>query len=343
MSSGRREKQALKALVEFGTALRDRDRAGLRPAGLCRRRGAVQPAPPARARADGRAPESCGATDSSLQEETTQELATLARQLDGRPWREVVEKLRDEYAASPVSCWRSIGRKSNGPAGFVTERGLRHGAEERSGRGAYAGLSGRRWCPSRPTSRRRSICRSHRAGSMSPSPIPSCRPRLWPSSAGAIAATRIPVMVAHEAYPGHHLHLVTLQGLESEVRRHVWSPIMVEGWALYCEQLMEETGYYQTDRGAAVPAGQSAVASHPGGARCGPAHPRHDAGRSGGLYGGAPADRAVQRRSRSPAILRLAHIPAVLCGRPAGAAAACDSHTSEADRGGYLRRYFTMR
>jgi uncharacterized protein (DUF885 family) len=54
------------------------------------------------------------------------------------------------------------------------------------------------------------------------------------------------VMVAHEVYPGHHLHLVTLQGLESEVRRHVWTPIMVEGWALYCEQLMEEAGYYQT-------------------------------------------------------------------------------------------------
>jgi uncharacterized protein (DUF885 family) len=53
-------------------------------------------------------------------------------------------------------------------------------------------------------------------------------------------------MVAHEAYPGHHLQLVTAQGLGSEVRRHLWTPIMVEGWALYCEQLMGETGYYRT-------------------------------------------------------------------------------------------------
>ena len=58
----------------------------------------------------------------------------------------------------------------------------------------------------------------------------------------------IPAMVSHEAYPGHHLQLVTAQGLESEVRRHVWTPIMVEGWALYCEQLMQEAGYYQTDQ-----------------------------------------------------------------------------------------------
>jgi uncharacterized protein (DUF885 family) len=53
-------------------------------------------------------------------------------------------------------------------------------------------------------------------------------------------------MVAHEVYPGHHLQLLTMEGLGSEVRRHIWSPIMVEGWALYCEQLMEEAGYYPT-------------------------------------------------------------------------------------------------
>jgi uncharacterized protein (DUF885 family) len=53
-------------------------------------------------------------------------------------------------------------------------------------------------------------------------------------------------MVSHEAYPGHHLQLLTAQGLVSEVRRHIWSPIMVEGWALYCEQLMDESGFYRS-------------------------------------------------------------------------------------------------
>jgi uncharacterized protein (DUF885 family) len=51
----------------------------------------------------------------------------------------------------------------------------------------------------------------------------------------------------HEAYPGHHLQLLTSQELPSEVRRHIWTPIMVEGWALYCEQLVEEAGYYRSD------------------------------------------------------------------------------------------------
>jgi Bacterial protein of unknown function (DUF885) len=54
----------------------------------------------------------------------------------------------------------------------------------------------------------------------------------------------IPAMVVHEAYPGHHLQLVRAQELGSQVRRHLWTPVMVEGWALYCEQLMDEAGYY---------------------------------------------------------------------------------------------------
>jgi uncharacterized protein (DUF885 family) len=55
-------------------------------------------------------------------------------------------------------------------------------------------------------------------------------------------------MVIHEAYPGHHLQLVNAQGLGSEVRRHIWSPIMVEGWAVYSEQLAREAEYYRTDQ-----------------------------------------------------------------------------------------------
>ena len=56
----------------------------------------------------------------------------------------------------------------------------------------------------------------------------------------------IPAMAAHETYPGHHLQLVTSQHLTSEVRRHLWTPVMVEGWALYWSSSMVEVGYYQT-------------------------------------------------------------------------------------------------
>ena len=84
-------------------------------------------------------------------------------------------------------------------------------------------------------------------------PDPSLPPEARGAAAPrATAATRIPAMVAHEAYPGHHLQLVTAQELQSQVRRHLWTPVMVEGWALYCEQLMEEAGYYGSAEQAAV-------------------------------------------------------------------------------------------
>ncbi len=48
----------------------------------------------------------------------------------------------------------------------------------------------------------------------------------------------------HEGYPGHHLQHLCAQGLASPVRRVVWTPLTVEGWALYCEELMAEQGFY---------------------------------------------------------------------------------------------------
>ena len=47
----------------------------------------------------------------------------------------------------------------------------------------------------------------------------------------------------HEGYPGHHLQFLHAQRLESPVRRVVSSPLTVEGWALYCEEMMTDQGF----------------------------------------------------------------------------------------------------
>jgi uncharacterized protein (DUF885 family) len=54
--------------------------------------------------------------------------------------------------------------------------------------------------------------------------------------------------VAHEAYPGHHLQLSLANRIESKVRRALGTPIMVEGWAFYCEQMIAEQGGYDDPR-----------------------------------------------------------------------------------------------
>lgn len=57
----------------------------------------------------------------------------------------------------------------------------------------------------------------------------------------------IPGTVWHEAYPGHHLQFVYAKDIRSKIRKLNESPLLSEGWGLYCEELAFETGYY-TDR-----------------------------------------------------------------------------------------------
>jgi Bacterial protein of unknown function (DUF885) len=54
----------------------------------------------------------------------------------------------------------------------------------------------------------------------------------------------IPAVSAHEGYPGHHLQMTSVNRLPSLTRRAVRSPVMIEGWGLYTEQLMADVGYY---------------------------------------------------------------------------------------------------
>jgi uncharacterized protein (DUF885 family) len=55
----------------------------------------------------------------------------------------------------------------------------------------------------------------------------------------------IPVTAIHEAYPGHHLQLVVANSLTSLPRKmsSFLSPLFIEGWAFYCEELMEKLGF----------------------------------------------------------------------------------------------------
>ncbi|MBI4051400.1 MAG: DUF885 domain-containing protein [Elusimicrobia bacterium] len=53
--------------------------------------------------------------------------------------------------------------------------------------------------------------------------------------------------VIHEAIPGHHLQLSLAKKVSSLIRRTTASPLLSEGWALYCEELAYETGFYTSD------------------------------------------------------------------------------------------------
>lgn len=57
--------------------------------------------------------------------------------------------------------------------------------------------------------------------------------------------SKIPVTALHEAYPGHHLQLAwsARQGSTARKLGMMLSTLFIEGWAFYCEELMEELGF----------------------------------------------------------------------------------------------------
>jgi uncharacterized protein (DUF885 family) len=50
----------------------------------------------------------------------------------------------------------------------------------------------------------------------------------------------------HEGYPGHHLQFLYAHAQPRPVRKVIGSPMTIEGWALYCEDMMGEQGFYST-------------------------------------------------------------------------------------------------
>ena len=48
--------------------------------------------------------------------------------------------------------------------------------------------------------------------------------------------------VVHEAFPGHHLQLQLARMNNDPLRKTQFNIMMIEGWALYCEQMMYEEG-----------------------------------------------------------------------------------------------------
>jgi len=58
----------------------------------------------------------------------------------------------------------------------------------------------------------------------------------------------IPLTAVHEGYPGHHLQLIHANQHESKLRRLLMTTVFVEGWALYCEEMMADAGFYSDPR-----------------------------------------------------------------------------------------------
>src|SRR5688500_16135872 len=174
-----------------------------------------------------------------LVEETRAAVAAAAREVDPtRPWHDVVERLMGDAPAGDVlAAYRDEVERARG---FLEETGL-------------APL---------PTVRLDVVPTPSFLASLVPfaayaqPPVELGGPGLFyvtvPNGAPVIAKAaphcvhQIPSLAAHEALPGHHRQMTSAQGLASQVRRHLWTPVTVEGWALYGETVMYEGGFFRT-------------------------------------------------------------------------------------------------
>ena len=58
----------------------------------------------------------------------------------------------------------------------------------------------------------------------------------------------IAIIALHEGYPGHHLQLVSANLVPGTARKLARNNVFIEGWALYCEEMMWESGFWDDDR-----------------------------------------------------------------------------------------------
>ncbi len=176
-----------------------------------------------------------------LVDEVEAEMAALARTIDpGLPWRRLVERLRE---------------RNPPPEDLV---GAFRGAMDRArtfveGRGLVAMPAGPLDVVPTPSFLRPLI---PFAAYEAPGPFSGERTGVFyvtesrasggSASSGGTSAYELPATALHEGYPGHHLQILSAQALGSQVRRVTWTPVTVEGWALYCEEMMAEEGFYTT-------------------------------------------------------------------------------------------------
>jgi uncharacterized protein (DUF885 family) len=181
--------------------------------------------------------------------EIAAEMEELAVAIDGsRDWRALLERLNQDHPESPSSmryeyaAWTEKARRFLHETGLVT---MPDGEECRVE-------------PSPPFQRPVLAVASYSAP---PAFKPSLRGTFFvpfpPDGTTAEEVQKrletnsrssIPTIAVHEAYPGHHWHLVTVHANPRPVRKVFATSYFTEGWALYAERLMREHGFFTDPR-----------------------------------------------------------------------------------------------
>jgi uncharacterized protein (DUF885 family) len=173
------------------------------------------------------------------------EMKELARRVDGsNDWRPVLDKANDDHPITEEEMRRTYADWTERARVFLAETGL-------------VTLPDGESCsvePSPPFSRPliavasysgppafSDTLKGHFFVPIAPDGTPEdeIQKRLASNSFGSI-----PTVAVHEAYPGHHWHIMWSKIKAPRLRAVLTTPFFSEGWALYAERVMRERGFF---------------------------------------------------------------------------------------------------
>lgn len=192
--------------------------------------------------------DSLAATGWRLIEETRAQLKALADRVDpGRTWEELVAEAKRAHPAAGevLDAYR---RAMDETRRFVVERSLVDlvPGEELEVEETPVFLR-----PFIPYAAYQSPApfESRQRGTFYVTPVDrSAPPEVQQQQLEGHSTYGIPITALHEGYPGHHTQLCWANRNPSKVRQLGFSTVFCEGWAFYCEELMEELGYIDDPR-----------------------------------------------------------------------------------------------
>jgi uncharacterized protein (DUF885 family) len=177
------------------------------------------------------------------------EMKRVAKTIDGSTdWVALLEKLNKEHAATPDAMREEYAAWTERARAFLRERGLvtlprgekcvvepsPHFQRPVLAVASYQGppafsdaMTGHFFVPYPPDG----------------TPPEEVQKRLEGNCSAGIPTTSV-----HEAYPGHHWHVMMRKFNPSPLRKSFWTSYFGEGWALYAEQMMREQGFFADPR-----------------------------------------------------------------------------------------------
>jgi len=181
-------------------------------------------------------------------ERVSAEMAALSEQLTGSPdWHSLVHRLQQRHASSPEELRAEYEAVCDSARAFMVDHDLvSDPPDERC-----------RVIPAPPAIRASLAVACYLAPPMFqpskvghfcvPFPVDADDPEEVAGLLQSNASYSVATTAVHEAYPGHHWHLMTMKEARP-VRRLFESAYFVEGWALYTEGMMRRSGFFTPEQ-----------------------------------------------------------------------------------------------